>query len=47
MSTDIETAFDPERPNIQIDDLVRPMTDDEYAEWLAAPKSWSAVEVRD
>jgi hypothetical protein len=24
----------PERPNIQIDDLVRPMTDDEYAEWL-------------
>ena len=24
-----------ERPNIQIDDLVRPMTDEEYAEWLA------------
>lgn len=27
-----------ERPNIQIDDLVRPMTDDEYTEWLAQPK---------
>lgn len=24
-----------DRPNIQIDDLVRPMTDEEYAEWLA------------
>lgn len=24
-----------ERPNIQIDDLVRPMTDEEYAELLA------------
>lgn len=23
-----------ERPNIQIDDLVRPMTDEEYAVWL-------------
>lgn len=34
MSTDTETASD-ERPNIQIDDLVRPMTDEEYAEWLA------------
>ena len=28
-----------ERPNIQIDDLVRPMTDEEYAEWLARPVS--------
>jgi hypothetical protein len=26
-----------ERPNIQIDDLVRPMTDEEYAEYLAQP----------
>lgn len=26
-----------DRPNIQIDDLVRPMTDEEYAEWLARP----------
>jgi hypothetical protein len=26
--------MEPERPNIQIDDLVRPMTDDEYAVWL-------------
>lgn len=36
MSTDIETPSD-NRPNIQIDDLVRPMTDEEYAEWLARP----------
>ncbi len=35
MSTDTETAS--ERPNIQIDDLVRPMTDKEYTEWLARP----------
>lgn len=34
MSMDSETPSD-ERPNIQIDDLVRPMTDEEYAEWLA------------
>lgn len=34
---DTETASNPERPNIQIDDLVRPMTDEEYAEWLARP----------
>lgn len=27
-----------ERPNIQIDDLVRPMTDEEYEAWLAQPK---------
>lgn len=26
------------RPNIQIDNVVRPMTDEEYAEWLAYPK---------
>lgn len=32
---DTETASD--RPNIQIDDLVRPMTDEEYAEWLSRP----------
>ena len=38
MSTDIGTPSD-ERPNIQIDDLVRPMTDEEYAEWLALPRS--------
>ena len=37
MSTDTETASNSERPNIQIDDLVRPMTDEEYAEWLARP----------
>ena len=37
MSTDIETASEPERPLIQIDDLVRPMTDEEYEEWLARP----------
>ncbi len=36
MSTGIETPSD-DRPNIQIDDLVRPMTDEEYAEWLARP----------
>jgi hypothetical protein len=34
VSMDTETN---ERPNIQIDDLVRPMTDEEYAEWLARP----------
>lgn len=28
-----------ERPNIQIDDLVRPMTDDEYTEWLTQAQS--------
>ena len=27
-----------ERPNIQIDDLVRPMTDEEYAEYLETIK---------
>jgi len=31
VSMDSET---PDRPNIQIDDLVRPMTDEEYAIWL-------------
>jgi len=36
VSMDTEPASD-ERPNIQIDDLVRPMTDEEYAEWLARP----------
>jgi len=36
VSMDTETPSD-ERPNIQIDDLVRPMTDEEYAEWLARP----------
>lgn len=34
VSMDTETN---ERPNIQIDDLVREMTDEEYAEWLARP----------
>jgi hypothetical protein len=28
---------EPTRPLIQIDDLVREMTDDEYAEYLARP----------
>ena len=37
MSMDTETPSEIERPNIQIDDLVRPMTDEEYAEWLARP----------
>lgn len=31
---DTETPSN-ERPNIQIDDLVRPMTDEEYAEWVS------------
>lgn len=35
MFMDTET---PDRPNIQIDDLVRPMTDEEYAEWMARPE---------
>jgi hypothetical protein len=30
-------ADEPTRPLIQIDDLVREMTDDEYAEYLARP----------
>jgi hypothetical protein len=33
---DTETPSD-DRPNIQIDDLVRPMTDEEYADWLSLP----------
>jgi hypothetical protein len=33
VSMDTETN----RPKIQIDDLVREMTDDEYAEYLARP----------
>lgn len=35
---DTTTPFD-ERPNIQIDDEVRPMTDEEYEEWLSRPES--------
>jgi hypothetical protein len=31
---DTETPFESERPLIQIDDLVRPMTDEEYARYL-------------
>jgi len=27
------------KPLIQIDDLVRPMTDEEYEAWLAQPKT--------
>jgi len=38
---DIESPSDG-RPNIQIDDLVRPMTDEEYAEWLSRPPSQTA-----
>lgn len=34
---DTETPSD-DRPNIQVDDDIRPMTDEEYAEWLAQPK---------
>lgn len=37
MSMDTEIPSEPERPLIQIDDLVRPMTDEEYAEWLTRP----------
>lgn len=33
---DTETPSN-ERPNIQIDDVVRPMTQAEYEEWLARP----------
>jgi hypothetical protein len=33
VSTDTETN----RPKIQIDDLVREMTDEEYADYLAQP----------
>lgn len=33
MSTDTETPS--ERPNIQFDDFVRPMTDEEYVEWIS------------
>jgi len=32
----VSTATETKRPNIQIDDLVRPMTDDEYADLLAS-----------
>lgn len=32
MSMDIEEPS--ERPNVQIDDIIRPMNDEEYAEWL-------------
>ena len=37
MFMDSETPSD-DRPNIQIDDVVRPMTDEEYAVWIAQPK---------
>lgn len=30
----MDTVSQSDRPNIQIDDLVRPMTDDEYEAWL-------------
>jgi hypothetical protein len=33
---DTTTHFD-ERPNIQVDDEIRPMTDEEYEEWLKLP----------
>jgi hypothetical protein len=33
----VSTATETKRPKIQIDDLVREMTDDEYAEYLARP----------
>lgn len=33
---DTTTPFD-ERPNIQVDDEIRPMTDEEYEEWLNKP----------
>lgn len=34
----MDTETPSERPLIQIDDLVRPMTDEEYEAWLAQPK---------
>ena len=33
----MSTATETKRPKIQIDDLVREMTDEEYAEYLARP----------
>jgi hypothetical protein len=33
----VSTATETKRPKIQIDDLVREMTDEEYAEYLARP----------
>ncbi len=33
----MSTATETNRPLIQIDDLVREMTDDEYADYLARP----------
>jgi hypothetical protein len=33
----VSTATETKRPKIQIDDLVREMTNEEYAEYLARP----------
>lgn len=38
-------ATETKRPNIQIDDLVRPMTDEEYADLLAS--GWTPGEAND
>jgi len=35
--------MEPERPNIQIDDLVRPMTDEEYTNLLATGWTMESV----
>ena len=39
--------MEPERPNIQIDDLVRPMTDEEYEALLASGWTLEPSEVTD
>jgi hypothetical protein len=39
--------MEPERPNIQIDDLVRPMTDEEYEALLALGWTLESTEVTD
>lgn len=36
---DTETASNEQRPYIQIDDLVRELTDEEYSEWLERPQT--------
>ena len=38
-------ATETNRPNIQIDDIVRPMTDEEYADLLAS--GWTPGEADD
>ena len=35
----MDSASNEDKPLIQIDDMVRPMTDEEYAEWLSRPNN--------